>query len=44
MKNLVLIVTMTLISFLSFGQVKLSTTSGHIKFFSSTPAEDIEAK
>lgn len=27
----------------SFAQDKLSTTSGHIKFFSTTPAEDIEA-
>lgn len=32
-----------LISFASFAQDKLATTSGHIKFFSSTPAEDIEA-
>jgi len=32
-----------LISINAFAQDKLLTTSGHIKFFSSTPAEDIEA-
>ena len=32
-----------LISISSFAQESLLTTSGHIKFFSSTPAEDIEA-
>ncbi len=31
------------ISISSSAQDKLATTSGHIKFFSSTPAEDIEA-
>jgi len=43
MKNLILTIAIALISFTSFSQDKLSTTSGHIKFFSSTPAEDIEA-
>ena len=43
MKNLVLILFIAAISVSGFAQDKLSTTSGHIKFFSSTPAEDIEA-
>ena len=42
MKNLLLIL-LTFISLTAFSQAKLTTTSGHIKFFSSTPAEDIEA-
>ena len=43
MKNLVLTLFIAVISVSGFAQDKLSTTSGHIKFFSSTPAEDIEA-
>jgi len=43
MKNLVLILAIALLSLTAFSQDKLSTTSGHIKFFSSTPAENIEA-
>ncbi len=43
MKNLFLIVFIAAISISAFSQEKQSTTSGHIKFFSSTPAEDIEA-
>ena len=43
MKNLVLSLILTVISISAFSQTKLSTTTGHIKFFSSTPAEDIEA-
>ena len=43
MKNLVLTLIIAVMSISAFGQNKLSTTSGHIKFFSSTPAEDIEA-
>jgi len=43
MKNLVLTLAIALISLTAFSQDKHSTTSGHIKFFSSTPAEDIEA-
>lgn len=42
MRKLVLIL-LTFISITAFSQDKLTTTSGHIKFFSSTPAEDIEA-
>lgn len=33
----------TMISVATFAQERLTTTSGHIKFFSSTPAEDIES-
>ncbi len=43
MKNLLLTLFIAAISISAFSQDKLSTTSGHIKFFSSTPAEDIEA-
>jgi len=43
MKKLVLTLFIAVISIAAFGQNKLSTTSGHVKFFSSTPAEDIEA-
>jgi hypothetical protein len=43
MKNLVLTLFIAAISISAFSQDKQSTTSGHIKFFSSTPAEDIEA-
>ncbi len=43
MKNLVLTLFVSAITIIAFAQDKLSTTSGHIKFFSSTPAEDIEA-
>ncbi len=43
MKNLILTLFLTVISITAFSQDKLSTTTGHIKFFSSTPAEDIEA-
>lgn len=43
MKNLLLAILLISISTTSFGQEKLKTTSGHIKFFSTTPAEDIEA-
>ncbi len=42
MKNLFLLL-LSIVSLTAFSQDKLSTTSGHIKFFSSTPAEDIEA-
>lgn len=42
MKNLFLSFILIL-SINSFGQEKLATTSGHIKFISSTPVEDIEA-
>ncbi len=42
MKN-VFLSLLLILSITSFAQEKLSTTSGHIKFFSSTPAEDIEA-
>jgi polyisoprenoid-binding protein YceI len=42
MKNLVVLL-FAFISISAFSQTKLSTTSSHIKFFSSTPAEDIEA-
>ena len=42
MKNL-FVILLTFISLTAFSQAKLTTTSGHIKFFSSTPAEDIEA-
>lgn len=37
------IALLTMISVASFAQERLTTTSGHIKFFSSTPAEDIES-
>lgn len=43
MKNLLLAILLISISTTSFGQEKLTTTSGHIKFFSTTPVEDIEA-
>lgn len=43
MKNLVLTLLITAISISAFSQNKLSTTSGHVKFFSSTPLQDIEA-
>jgi len=43
MKNLFLTLFMAAITISAFCQDKQSTTSGHIKFFSSTPAEDIEA-
>ncbi len=43
MKKLFLAILLISISTTSFGQEKLKTTSGHIKFFSTTPAEDIEA-
>lgn len=43
MKNLIITLFLTTISISAFSQTKLSTSSGHIKFFSSTPAEDIEA-
>ena len=43
MKKLFIAVLLISISTTSFTQEKLKTTSGHIKFFSTTPAEDIEA-
>ena len=43
MKNLLLSLFLIAISISAFSQDNLSTTTGHIKFFSSTPAEDIEA-
>ncbi|MBL4569286.1 MAG: YceI family protein [Flavobacteriaceae bacterium] len=43
MKNLFTLAFLALISLSTYSQDKLSTTSGHIKFFSTTPVEDIEA-
>ena len=43
MKNLLITLFITLAVTTVYSQEKLSTNSGHIKFFSSTPAEDIEA-
>jgi len=43
MKNIFLSAVFILITITSYGQKKLSTTSGHINFFSTTPVEDIEA-
>jgi len=43
MKNLFLTLFLAVISITAFSQNDQSTTSGHIKIFSSTPAEDIEA-
>jgi polyisoprenoid-binding protein YceI len=37
------IALMTTLSVATFAQDKLTTTSGHIKFFSTTPAENIES-
>ena len=43
MKNLCLSLCVCLLSFGAIAQSKLTTSTGHIKFFSSTVAEDIEA-
>lgn len=43
MKNLFLAILFIATSMTTFGQDTYTTTSGHIKFFSTTPAEDIEA-
>ncbi|MCK0130917.1 YceI family protein [Flavobacteriaceae bacterium F08102] len=43
MKKLFLSTCFTIISVAAFAQTKLTTNTGHIKFFSSTAVEDIEA-
>ena len=43
MRNLALLLTILLSSNLSFGQEKYFSRDGMVKFFSSTPVEDIEA-
>jgi len=43
MKSLFLSIVLILTSITTYSQGKLSTTSGHIKVFSTTPVEDIEA-
>lgn len=43
MKKLLFTFLLISVSLTSFGQEKLKTTSGHINFFSTTPAEDIQA-
>lgn len=43
MKNIFFTAILIFFSISTFSQEKLSTTTGHIKFFSTTPVEDIEA-
>lgn len=43
MKKPIITISLGALSMLSFGQDKLSTSTGHSKFFSHTVAEDIEA-
>lgn len=43
MKNIFFTAILIFFSISIFSQEKLSTTTGHIKFFSTTPVEDIEA-